>query len=118
MLEKWHFPEDICAATLRHHDPPLSLSGLDFAVATSELVARSLWEADPIAVMTSQQLLQERFAVDVEVFIEFATGIQQSVQENAKLFSVNIEGTIDCEALLETARQRYMDIALDTATNA
>ena len=31
MLGQWNLPEELCQAVSHHHDPPLSLSGLDFA---------------------------------------------------------------------------------------
>ena len=108
-----NLPDDLCQTVLHHHDPPLTLTGLDFAVAMSDLLATSLWTPDSASVITAQRLLQETFAVDVDGFITFATDVQQTIHENAAVYSVNIQGTIDCERLLETAKRKYEDVAME-----
>ncbi len=117
MLRKWNLPEDLCQAILHHHEPPLTLSGLDITVAISDFIATSLWAPDSANVMTAQRLLQETVGLDADGFISLATKIQQTIDENAKLFSVDIDETIDCDALLQTARRTYQDVAMEAALN-
>ena len=114
LLGKWNLPEDLCHAVMQHHAPPLSVSGLDFAVAASDVVATSLWTPDSASVMTAQQLLEESISIDVDGFISLAIDIQLSIQENAELFSVSIDETIDCDKLLEAANKQSLGVLNET----
>ncbi|HZT81843.1 MAG TPA: HDOD domain-containing protein [Gemmataceae bacterium] len=115
LLARWEFPAPLFQATLHHHDDRPEAGPVERAVQAAALLAEVLWAPRSAQLPAVRRLLEEDYGLDMDGFIGLAVGCKQDVDLSAELFNVRLAGTIDCHALLDQARQRHAEAALETA---
>ena len=115
LLERWNLPERLTDAVSLHHEVPTENDDLRLAVYAGDLMADALWTPESPRVAESRKLLETEFGLDLDGFIALAVDCKQVISENAELHRVELDGHIDCDALLAQARKQYMEEALEAA---
>jgi HD-like signal output (HDOD) protein len=117
LLRRWNLPRPLVdAVTSHHHDHPAAdrLSRLVFA---GDMMADALWTPQSPRMAETQQFLQTDFHLDLDGFISFALGCKKDILDSAAAFRVDLQGTIDCDAIRESAARQYKQAALECAAD-
>jgi HD-like signal output (HDOD) protein len=115
LLEMWEFPPLMADAVRHHHEArPRSLP-LDKAVAMSDLLATVLWQPEPRRLAAVRLCLERAFGVDTDGFISLVLATRQELTEQSQLFEIDLPESLDCQALMEQAREQHVSAALETA---
>ncbi|MCC9601290.1 HDOD domain-containing protein [Stieleria sp. JC731] len=114
LLRNWNFPGEI-ADSVRHHlddsaDDPLSL-----IIRAAALVSGAIWDANGESVGKCRKLLEERFNIDIDGFTELVLLCRDDVMLEMEVYGVQSEAPPDPSALLDLARQRYLETSLQSA---
>lgn len=115
MLTRWSFPEDLTRAAAWHHEFHVDASPLQLAVFAGDLMADVLWTRNSPNLADARKLLHFGFGLDTDAFINLAVACKADISRQAEIFAVQLSGNIDCQALLEEARQQHLDLALEAA---
>lgn len=115
LLQRWELPEELIEAVALHHVEGEETEMLTVAVHAGDLMAHALWTPDNKYVAASQELLAAEFGIDLDAYIALAVTCQREIDENAQMFGISLEGTIDCELLLEEARRTHNEASLEAA---
>ena len=76
------------------------------------LMTDALWTENSNCVTAAKSLMQQEFGLDIDDFIDLARQCQAEVSEIAELFGVELGESIDCERLIEQARQQHAELSL------
>ena len=116
LLETWEVPATLVSAVLRHHEPtPDQDNRLLLAVQAGDLMADALWTPNSSNVLPAKLLMQQTFGFDTDAFIDLALSCRTEIEEASDLFGVRVGLPMNCDTLVEQARQQYADISLQTA---
>jgi HD-like signal output (HDOD) protein len=115
LLQRWNLPDRLTRAVSLHHSRPQGDDDLRLTVYAGDLMADALWTPESPRVAESRKLLQAEFGLDLDGYIELAVECKRVIAENAELHKVELDGNIDCDALLAQARKQYMEEALEAA---
>jgi HD-like signal output (HDOD) protein len=115
LLQRWELPEELIEAVALHHVEDEETALLTVAVHAGDLMAHALWTPRSKQVAESQALLEKEFGIDLDAYIAMAVTCQHEIDENAKMFGISLEGSIDCETLLEEARRAHDEASLEAA---
>jgi HD-like signal output (HDOD) protein len=116
LIERWNLPAELALAAERHHEPPDQCTGpLDLLICTAELVAEVLWTPSSPRLTLTRAILQRAFDVNTDAFITMAVECKTLVSEQAESFAVDLDGAINCEMVIETARRQHFNASLDIA---
>jgi hypothetical protein len=114
LLEQWHFPQETFEAVRRHHDNTVT-EPIELATYGSALLAEALWQKNPAVVNSCREWLEAHFKIDIDAFTDLAIECREEVMLQLEIYGVNIDHSIDCQALLDEARRQYLHSSLDTA---
>ena len=112
LLVRWNIPTSVTNAITQHHRRDASGPQLVDAVYAADLLADVLWVPDSPKLQEIRELLEKTFGLDLDGFITLAVDCKEGVSQNAKMFGAHVSGNIDCEAILEQARQLVQEEAL------
>jgi HD-like signal output (HDOD) protein len=115
LLRRWGFPLTLIEAAARHHDESPDPVPLEAAVRAGNLMADVLWTPQSPHLASVRLLLMGHFNLNLDGFIGLARDCKNDVLLNAELFGFQLQGKIDCEALLAQARQQHLDVSLEVA---
>jgi HD-like signal output (HDOD) protein len=115
LLQMWEFPPALVQAVVRHHDAPTGAEPLETAVALSDPFADVLWRPNSPRLGAVRLSLHRAFGLDTDGFITLALACKQELTEQAQLFDVNLAESLDCQALVDRAREQHLAAALETA---
>lgn len=115
LLSRWNLPDRLTRAVATHHDRPDPQDDLALTTHIASLMADALWIPDAPQVKAARQLLESEFGMDLDDFITLAVDCKEIIRDNADMYRVTLSQEIDCEALLNQARQQYMEEAMEAA---
>jgi HD-like signal output (HDOD) protein len=115
LLQRWELPEPLIDAVADHHGDPATGTGLQIAVRTGDMMADALWTPNSPNIMAVKLLTQREFSLDTDGFIDLALCCQREVTECAIAFNLQLQGSIDCDQLIEEARRQHDEASLETA---
>jgi hypothetical protein len=101
------------AAVRDHHQD--AADPLAEIVHAGDLLADVLWKPRTPSIDASHHWLREHHGLDFDEFITLAHNLSKEIQLEAEIYGISLGKTVDCQALLETARQQYLDLSLETA---
>jgi hypothetical protein len=84
-------------------------------VALGDQLADVLWRPNSPRLGAVRLSLQRAFGIDTDGFISLALACKQELAEQAQLFDVSLTESLDCQLLLERAREQQLAAALETA---
>lgn len=117
LLRRWNLPRDIAAAVAGHHDAPDPSQPLSRLVYAGNLFADLLWTPGTSYLDAARRYFQNELDIDLDDLITLAVECKQDVLSHADAFRVDLQGSIDCEALRNFAFKQYkaeaIEIALD-----
>ena len=113
LLERWSVPEGLSSAVGEHHRPRPSDAALSAAIWAASLTADVLWTDGPHDVLTVKAVLDEKFGLDTDDFIDLVLGTRGRIEQNAALFGVRIK--VNSAELMTRARRWFAEAALDAA---
>jgi len=116
LLSRWNLPTRLTLAVARHDNsrrPPNTLVGR--AVRAGDLLADALWAPKTPRLPEAQAFLADNFGLDTDGFISLALACKADIARNAKLFRVELTGSIDCEEFRRQALKQYKTEAMETA---
>lgn len=115
LLERWRFePAFVAAAEAHHHDSAMD-SGLLASIRASSLMADVLWNRESSQGDALRRTLDAGFGLDLQGFGELALTAREEILLEAEAFGFDLGRPVDGQKLLEEARQRCIDAALETA---
>ena len=116
LLENWDVPKALVAAVFHHNEVGSEEENrLVLAVRAGDLMADALWTPNSPSVLPAKSLIQKVFGIETDGFIDLALSCRSEIDEAAELFDVRVGVPVNCETLIEQARQQYADISLQTA---
>jgi len=116
LLETWSVPDPLVSAVICHHETDANEENrLVLAVRAGDLMADALWTPNSTSVLPAQSLMQKTFGIDTDGFIDLALSCRAEIDEAAELFGVRVGVPVNCDTLIEQAKQQYADISLQTA---
>jgi HD-like signal output (HDOD) protein len=115
LLQLWDFPAALVHAALHHHAQREQPRPLEAAVCGGNLMVDVFWTPHSTQINPARAWVQTHFGLDMDGFIDLALGSKNDVLLNAELFNIRLGPDIDCQALLDQARQQHADASLDAA---
>jgi len=115
LLARWGIPAPIPLVAAAHHLPPAEDVLLFQTVYSGTLLADVLWTEKSSLLPQVQSFLERYFEFDLDRFIDLATECKADIADAAEMFSVHIEGEIDCDRLRKEAANRFRQEAIETA---
>lgn len=115
LLERWNVPDALSEAVAEHHVLLPSAPPLVLVTHVADVLADALWTPQSPRVQEARRLLEVEFGMGLDDFITLAMECKEAIQDSARTFQVNLAAEIDCDALLEQARQQYMSTAIAAA---
>ncbi len=116
ILEQWEFPQSLASAVALHHDGQQFVdTTVGKATRAGNLMANVIWTADSSVVHSARNLLRRDFSMDVDQMIDLALVAKDAVEQEAEVYGIKSLETPDCESLLEEARRRYHEAAIESA---
>lgn len=117
LLERWNVPEALAAAVAEHHVLRPGAGPLALVTHAADVLADALWTPQSPRVQEARRLLEAEFGLGLDDFITLARECKESIQDSLGTFQVHLAVEIDCDALLEQARRRYMSTAIAAAVD-
>jgi len=117
LLNQWEFPPALILAVNHHHEDRVEATPLESAVHAADLMADALWTPHSPNVKRARTLLEQRFHINIDGFIEMALALKEDVEDECELFNVHLERPLNCRALVQEARRQQFDIALEDAAD-
>lgn len=118
LLERWEFAPELIEATRRHHDRfNLETIGtlLEEVTRMSSLTTEILWRPGSPMMATARELLIRYYGVGTDALISMAVDTQKEVNEQARVYGVDFDDEIDCEALRTQALSHQLDASIEAA---
>jgi HD-like signal output (HDOD) protein len=115
LLARWNLPESLTDAVANHHEQNDLTRLLPLTIQVASQMSDVLWVSDSPNVDQVRRLLASQFELDLDGFISLAMECKEIIHENAEAFGVELEGSVDCAALLAQARSQYVEEAMEVA---
>ncbi len=115
LLSRWNLPKPLVRAAENHHGTHPESDPMELAVAAGDLMTDAMFTPETPRLAEAQEFLKTRFQIDTDDFISLAVDCREDILDNAEMFRVELEGTMDCEALEQRARRQYETEAMATA---
>jgi HD-like signal output (HDOD) protein len=115
LLERWNLPPRLVEAVAEHHALSEPCDLLVHATYVSNLMADALWTPHSSEVNEVRLLLESEYGLDMDGFITLAVDCKEIIRTTAAIYQVQLSGHIDCEELVNAARARYMEEAMEAA---
>jgi len=115
LLKRWEISENLVSAVAMHDQDSIDDNSLQSIVRAGDLIADVMWVEKCPDVKKVKSLLESKFQLDTDGFINLVLECKEEISETAGIFGVNLGKSIDCEKLIEDARQSHDEASLDTA---
>lgn len=115
LLQRWNLPDRLTRAVTRHHAEPDDGDSCALVTHIANLMADALWTPNSPQVHAARQLLEAEFSLNLDGFITLAVDCKEIIRQYATVYQVQLCGEIDCDQLLQEARRKYMDEAMEAA---
>ncbi len=115
LLQQSAFPDPLIEAARRHHDLPIEASRLVTCVIGANLLADALWNPELYGVHHARGFLEMHFDIDIDGFIDLAVECKEDVAQGAEVFQIRMQEEMDCDAIMEQARELQTTAALESA---
>lgn len=117
LLNAWEFPPALILAVHHHHDDRTEATPLETATRAGDLMADALWTPQSPNVERARQLLEQRFRLDIDAFIEMALALKADLVAECAVFNVHLDQTFDCQSLVKEARRQQFTLSLEDAAD-
>lgn len=117
LLESWNVPAELIAAVRGHHASKDAACGLVLVVRLAQRLADVLLRfASAEDVLEVRQQLSRAYSLDVDGFIDLCSAVQTQLEREWDAYGAAAAPPgVDCQKLLQAARQQYELAALDAA---
>jgi HD-like signal output (HDOD) protein len=115
LLRRWNLPEAITDAVAQHHDAHHEPDSLCRLVYAGDLLADALWTPQTPRIGEIQKFFRAEFEIDLDGFIALAVECKRDILAQAEIFCVDLQGSIDCDAIRAHALRQYKAEALEVA---
>jgi HD-like signal output (HDOD) protein len=115
LLGRWSLPESITEAVGGHHDNDPGDEPISRLVFAGDQLADALWNPQTPRLAAIRQFFRREFQLDLDGFIALAVDCKRDILSQAEIFCVDLQGSIDCEALQAHAQRQYKAEALEVS---
>lgn len=112
LLTRWEFPLPLVLAVQHHHELRDEAPRIEVAVHVGDLMADALYSPQSPHLERARSLLEERFEMDVDGFVELALACKKDIAYWCDVFKIRLPETIDVDGLEQQVRGQFSEESL------